>query len=236
MALELKGECEIGGSINVRTEKHGDENVTAMDIPFSILIKGKTLIKLLREDLAITALFNEKEPGHFEPLFGGKIGMIPLLGKFPDSQASFKCGVNEIPIDFDNCTVAKIKFDPQIGGMTLIKGMIQTEMHESQKAIFDFAGSSWPAVIKLGKLKDVAKEDQMNLPMGPPADGGDADDAPSGALDEALAKDDAEQKTAEAQPGYKVTKNAKTPAEPKAKRERPSRSKAAKAARAAAKE
>ncbi len=45
MKLTIKGQCEIGGSVNVRTEKHGDENVGAMDISCSVLITRRSVTR-----------------------------------------------------------------------------------------------------------------------------------------------------------------------------------------------
>lgn len=229
MALTLKGEAAIGGSINTRTELHGEDHVMAMDIPVQLLIKRNVLCKLLREDLAVQSLFNEKKPGHFEPLFGGKIGWIPLVGKYKESSVTFTCGVDEKKIEFENCSISKLKIDPQIGGMTAVKLTVQTEMNEVGKDLFDFAGGNWPVEIKLGKLADVSKEDQMELPMGGPVD----DESRDANLAAAIKKDEDEQE--EAEHGKMEEAATGKASGSKKKRIRPSRSKTAIAERQASK-
>jgi len=192
--LNLKGEVQIKGSVNVRTEKHGDENHTFMDIKCSTLVKREQLKKLTREELIVQALFNEPSQGHFEPLLGGKIGPIPLLGKFEKVPVSFVCGVNDEEIEFETTTICKMSIDPQIGGITLFKFTVQTEINGGGKKLFDYAGTSQKFDMKLGKLS-ITKEDQMELPMG---DGDGKNEAASDArLEDAIAKDDQEQQAAE---------------------------------------
>lgn len=164
----LKGEIQIGGSINVRTEKHGDENVSAMDIPCAMLIKRKELNQLMREEIADALLFKSQNEGHYEPVFGGKIGPIPVLGKFKKSKVALKCGVNEQEITFEDCVLSKLKIDPQIGGMTLLKFTVQAKLTDDTNPIFHFANSSQPGQVNTGKFQEEKSDDQPDLPLGEP--------------------------------------------------------------------
>lgn len=168
----LKGEIQIGGSINVRTEKHGDENVSAMDIPCAMLIKRKELNQLMREETTDALLFKSQNEGHYEPVFGGKIGPIPVLGKFKKSKVALKCGVNEQEITFEDCVLSKLKIDPQIGGMTLLKFTVQAKLTDDTNPIFHFANSSQPGQVNTGKFQEEKADDQPELPLGenPPGD------------------------------------------------------------------
>jgi hypothetical protein len=200
----LKGEIQIGGSINVRTEMHGEENVAAMDIPCAILIKRKQLRELLREDLADSLLFKSQNQEHFEPVFQGKIGPIPLLGKFKKSAVSFKCGVDEAEIDFEDCALSKLRIDPQIGGMTLLKFTVQAHLTDEGKSIFDWANTTQPGSIKTGKFHEEAKNDQPELPLGEPAAGPADDGAGNPVVDANAAPGEAENPAAaESAPGKK---------------------------------
>lgn len=164
----IKGEIQIGGSINVRTEKHGEENVSAMDIPCAMLIKRKELNSLMREESADALLFKSQNEGHYEPVFGGKIGPIPVLGKFKKSKVALKCGVNEQEITFDDCALSKLKIDPQIGGMTLLKFTIQAKLTDDTNLIFHFANTSQAGQVNTGKFQEEKSDDQPDLPLGEP--------------------------------------------------------------------
>ena len=101
------------------------------------------------------------------------------------SRYYIQCGLDEKVIAFEECSVTKIKIDPQVGGMTNVKLTVQTLMNEHGKSLFDFADSSQPVVIKLGKL-EVVKDDEPELPLGD----GEEDPAQQGmSLDESVAKD-----------------------------------------------
>ena len=56
--------AKIGPSINTRTEKHGEENVPAIDIPLSsIMLTGKELGRLLRQETAAEDWFEKNSDG-----------------------------------------------------------------------------------------------------------------------------------------------------------------------------
>ena len=49
--------AKIGGSINTRTEKHGDDDVAALDIPLEFLLEPDELCAILKTEDAAARLF-----------------------------------------------------------------------------------------------------------------------------------------------------------------------------------
>jgi hypothetical protein len=118
--------CKIGSSINTRTEKHGDEDVPACDVPVAgiTLDKGE-LNALLGEQYAHQLLFSIRE-GHTSPVFG-MLEPFRLKGKIEDVQVSIKLGLLD-GADEIELTSAKLKgltLEPQAGGLTLLGCKVQ---------------------------------------------------------------------------------------------------------------
>lgn len=192
---------KIGTSINTRGEMHGDETIPAKDIPFTLMISRQELATLLREPLAGESLFNERA-GFAEPLFGGKISPIKLIGKFENSTIVVTVGIDETEIQLENVTLASLSVDPQAGGMTLLKLQAQYHPQDSDNVALleKWLNHECKLQIDIGKLAKPKKDDQQQLPLGDPSDGDDGDltvyqDADS--LASALEQDDEDQKAAE---------------------------------------
>lgn len=100
--------CKIGPSINTRTEKHGDEDVTALDIPIeSVMLEANELNVLLGEPHAHNALFNGGTSPP-EPLLR-MIRALKLKDKFEDCTVTLLLGLNLERIELANVKLAKVE-------------------------------------------------------------------------------------------------------------------------------
>lgn len=120
-----KSNVRIGGSINTRTEKHGDEDVAALDVPFSGLMLTKDeLNTVLREENAYDALFDKKASSPDEP-FLKHIKPLGLKDKIEGANVSLTHGLNAETALLSDVNLSKLKLDPKVGGLTELSGAIQ---------------------------------------------------------------------------------------------------------------
>jgi hypothetical protein len=121
-----KRPAQIGPSINVRTEKHGEENVPAVDIPFTdIFLDKEEFNGLLQDEGAHDAFFTEERGKQIEPRFQG-IAAISLSDKFTGARVTFtRNGADAENIVLKPAKISKVKLEPQIGGLTLISFTVQ---------------------------------------------------------------------------------------------------------------
>jgi hypothetical protein len=115
----------IGANINSRGEHHGDELVTAIDIPLEeIMLDERELCALLGEPLAWRALFNaERGGGHVLPLFP-KIKPIGLKEKIEEASVTINFGLDDW-IRVVPAKIAKIQLEPREGGLTAMSCSVQ---------------------------------------------------------------------------------------------------------------
>jgi hypothetical protein len=159
--------AKIGSSINTRTEKHGDEDVPAIDIPLSsIMLTGKELGRLLRQESAAEDWFTKNSDGLKEPKYKN-IKSISLDGKFEESTLTLFVGLNENEIVFSDIKFSKLKLSPQTGGLTQLSLTAQCtpELDESVITLLSFLNHDCSAELVLGKLaigNDRQKELALN--------------------------------------------------------------------------
>lgn len=183
---------KIGNAIQTRGEEHGDETLPAKDIPLTTMISRTELSQLLREPLACESFFND-HAGFAEPLYGGKIAPIKILGKFENSTVVITVGIDETEIRLAKATLASLVFDPMAGGMTSLKLSVQYHPQDSDNVALleKWLNHECKVQVEIGQLAKPKKDDQPQLPLGDPSD-----DEP-GSLNDALNQDDAEQQAAE---------------------------------------
>lgn len=131
--------AKIGPSGNLRTEKHGENNVLALDIGLSEIAIGKEdLNGLFGNCDAFESLYDEQlDEEHPDPKF---IGLAPLAltSKFENMVVSIWFGSSEKPFELKNCDVAKIKIELKEGGTSELSLQIQITA-PSDKALVTFA-------------------------------------------------------------------------------------------------
>lgn len=184
----------IGNSIQTRGEEHGEETLPAKDIPLTTMISRTELGQLLREPLAGESFFND-HAGFAEPLYGGKIAPIKIMGKFENSTVVITVGIDETEIRLVKATLASLSFDPTAGGMSLLKLQVQYHPQDSDNVALleKWLNHECKVQIEIGHLAKPKKDDQPQLPLGDPTDAGEEPES----LSDALEQDEAEQQAAE---------------------------------------
>lgn len=217
-------------NINLRTEMHGETPTPAVDISVRFLIDRAEFNGVMRRDKADADFFT-RELGSdlYEPKYGGIVSGIPVQGKFEKSRAKFYVGVNLADVLLENATVKTLELDPQTGGMSVMTCKISVLQDAGTKQLQDFMNTPQKFDLAIGKLVEKPGGKQGELPMGE----GSPKNAQEAADDDtdAIAADGGETPSgAEIESG-----GDQETATAKKKRVRPSRSKAAIAARKAGK-
>jgi hypothetical protein len=118
--------AQIGPSINVRTEKHGEENVPAVDIPVTDIFLDKDEFNgLMQDEDAHDAFFTDDRGKQLEPRFQG-IAAISLSDKFTGARVTIKRnGSDAENLVLKPAKISKVKLEPQVGGLTLVSFTVQ---------------------------------------------------------------------------------------------------------------
>lgn len=158
--------CKIGSSINVRTQKHGDEDVPACDIPIvGFLLEAAELDSLLGKG-AHKALYRDGKGGNaIEPRFE-HVAELALDEKFVGTVSLDLANI-ELDLSAENVTLASIKLTPTTGGLTAMA--LQVQCTPSNDEIAQLAGSmnrEVRASITFGGRKQPKGKKQRELPMG----------------------------------------------------------------------
>lgn len=119
-----KRPARLGSSINTRAERHGDDNVTALDIPLSeIMLTAEELNALMQEPHAHNVLFDHAKGGSLiEPVFE-QVPFLPLAGKIEDATVTL--GFNDEELQLVPCNLKRLRLVPRVGGLTSLSCLVQ---------------------------------------------------------------------------------------------------------------
>jgi len=138
--------AHIGVSFNGRREKHGDEDVPALDIKLEGITLGeKEFNALLGDPHAEEAFFDP--PGKTSTLVVPrfpKLDSLKLKDKIKGVKVSIWLDGKDTPILLDGCDLAKITLDPQDGGTVALSCQVQCS-EPGDKAVsklFDHLGAT----------------------------------------------------------------------------------------------
>jgi hypothetical protein len=116
--------AKVGNQIPSRSEMHGDESVTALDIPLTdIMLDEAELAELLRQPKAAAALFDDS--GGMRKPFFAHIKPLALDEKIEGATVTLTHGVAQDTLRLTNVKLAKIKLQPCVGGMTAMDVTVQ---------------------------------------------------------------------------------------------------------------
>jgi hypothetical protein len=157
---------KIGGSINSRTEKHGDKDVPAFDIPISFMLERHELNEFMGDKVTFASWFNERPDGLPEPLHP-QVKFYAVNWEFEDSTVSLYLGLKERFFYLEECTLTKFKLAPQVGGLTEMKVTVQVAVDEVNSALVEWLNKDGHCEVDIGKLseKEKAKKRQPELPL-----------------------------------------------------------------------
>lgn len=120
-----KRPAKTGNQMPSRGEMHGEETVTALDVPLTdIMLDEAELGEILRQPRASSALFDDSN-GTREP-FLQNIKPIALNDKIEGATVTITHGVGNESIRLVDVKLAKIKLEPCVGGMTAMSCTVQS--------------------------------------------------------------------------------------------------------------
>lgn len=122
-----KRTAKVGNAIQSRSEMHGEDSVTAIDIPLAdIMLAATELNAIMREPYAHNALFNHRAAagGLVEPLLK-HVKPLALDEKIEGASITITHGVEAEVVRLAPVKLAKIKLDPKLGGLTAMSCTVQ---------------------------------------------------------------------------------------------------------------
>lgn len=137
--LELsRRPAKLGPSINTRCERHGDEDVTAFDVPIhSVLISGEELNALLGDPTANERLYAQgTDP--LEPAFL-QFDALVLKDKIEGARVALAGSNGGGDIVLNDCKLKSVTLELQVGGLTKLscKAQCLPNLDHSINALFE---------------------------------------------------------------------------------------------------
>jgi hypothetical protein len=176
-----KRACKIGPSINCRTEKHGDDEVPACDIPISGILLQTGEVNALVGPLFRESLFDTRSQGKAPAILHPGLAARKLTEKF-EGAVTIVMGPNQNDIELDKVTLAGLKFEPLEGGLVAMSLTVQTskDVPKFVHKLIARQNTEIDVEISIGDKVERAKSKQTELPMqgGGPKDGAGASTDP----------------------------------------------------------
>lgn len=177
--FEITSRPCIIDNVNLRTEKHGDDDMPAVDVRLSnIVIDKAELIRLTGDSEAWNLLFQQEKRGSvIEPTLQCFDSERYLVAKYEECQTKIRFGMQKAEHDFDDHKIKGISCKPLVGGMTAVTLTIQKALENTGicSDLAAYQGKEAHVEITLGKVSEKEKR-QGKLPLN---EGGDSDDKPS---------------------------------------------------------
>lgn len=159
--------AKIGAHINTRTEKHGEDDVPACDIPLAGIMLEAHELDALVGDGAFAALFRKSvapQPEFDEPAFPSLRALV-LREKFAACAVTISVDASDL-IELDDCKIRRVKLQPLAGGMVELAVQVQATPYADQIAAL-VAALNRPVTLHTLTFGKVAEKSdkQPDLPM-----------------------------------------------------------------------
>jgi hypothetical protein len=171
--FEITARPCIIANVNLRTEKHGDEEKPAVDIKLSnIMLSKAELIRLTGDAQAWNLMFETEKPGGvFEPTLQCFESTRYLKAKYEDCVSTIRFGMQKTEHELEEHKVKGIAFDPVVGGMVALTLTIQQALDDTKivAQLAEYQGQEAHIATTFGQVSENEKR-QKNLPLN---EGGD---------------------------------------------------------------
>jgi hypothetical protein len=177
MALTVKKtQAKLGASINVRNERHGDEDVGACDFKIgNILIDKHDLNELYGDKYYHNSLFNTNGK-LVEPMTQLNEPAV-FKAKFENSTVTLWLGLSDEKLTLTEVKLRKITLEPQTGGYTEMTLQVQCNPDESQLGhLYSHQNKDVSVNIRFGREEKPKQKAQPELPLGDTEKGEDGED------------------------------------------------------------
>jgi hypothetical protein len=159
-----KKHCKLG-VINNRIEMHGDKEVTAFDIPFTLLLDPKELNELLGDPYKHRALFDTKGDVA-TPLFP-EFTEFTMKNDLEGATVALRLSPT-YEIEFKDTTLKGLTLAPIHGGETELNGKLQvTPQTKHITRLLDAQNTEIQITVADAKIAEKKKRKQRELPLGP---------------------------------------------------------------------
>lgn len=166
--LELSSRPCIIANVNLRTEKHGDEDKPAVDIKLSgIMLTKAELLRLTGDQQAWNLMFEQEKAGSvIEPVLQMFEPERYLKAKYEDCTSTIRFGMQKTEHELDEHKIKGIALKPQVGGMTELTLTIQQALDDTKivAQLAEYQGQEAHVSITFGQISENEKR-QKNLAL-----------------------------------------------------------------------
>lgn len=163
--LQITGRpARLGEHANLRSERHGDSDVMAVDLPLVFALSEDELDALLGEGVHDAWFVNGLDGKPAEPRVKGIEG-IRLSAKLEGVAVTLTLGLARQVCSLPDCTLAKVTLTPSIGGLTECKVSVQAHPSPANLAAIS-AHLNSEAEVDLAFEAPKEEDEQEQLPLG----------------------------------------------------------------------
>lgn len=171
--------CLLGKFSN-NLDKHGEDDLTAFDVPISMELKRPSLNALVEDKEFDKRVFGDAEKGKPMPVASGFEKFAPLKFRDAFEDAHVELTLDNKTLSFDGCRITKITCDFCLGGMTEVNLSVHIKPANDREILLLLHNQRRKGAITISGGKLVVVKAQQDLELGPPEEGGDDDGGSNG--------------------------------------------------------
>jgi hypothetical protein len=154
------------GVVNNRIEKHGDKDVTAFDIPLTVLLDPKELNNLLDDPYKHRALFDTK--GDVATPMFPEFSEFAMKHDLEGATVTLHLGHSGFEIEYKDCCLKGLTLAPLHGGETQLDFKLQCNPQTKHIVkLLDAQNTEIKVSVADAKIAEKKKRKQRELPLGP---------------------------------------------------------------------
>lgn len=166
-----KRPCRLGNSMSTNTERHGDEDVGAIDLPLDGLVLTADEFDALLGSGAHEALYRKaRGNGSTDSLPMPRFeGLKPFAFKQHFEHARVELFLDDERYGWADCKVRNVQVTLQAGGLSVLKCSVRARAEPDEVAVlYDHLNRDAGVAIRNAKIAQPtkAKDNQTELPLG----------------------------------------------------------------------
>ncbi len=162
-----KKPCHLGNSMSTNCEKHGEEDVGAIDLPLDGIVLNKTEIDALLGDGAHAAIYRTPSKDAMPEARFPLLKPFAFKDHFEHATVTLEIGIDGDRFVLSDCKVRNVQLTTQAGGLTLMKCSIRsTPDSDTVAALYDHLNTDGMVQIEGAKPAEPKKGKQKDLPLG----------------------------------------------------------------------
>ena len=167
-----KRPCQIGNSMSTNTEKHGDDDVGAIDLKLDGMMLNAAELDSLLGDGAHAAIYhrqksNGKGSDELAEIRFPHLKPLQFKDDFEKSRVELHVGIDNEQIVLADSKVRRVTLTPNAGGLTTMACSVRsTPDSDTVAALYDHLNSEGSVAIRSGKLVEKQADKQRDLSLG----------------------------------------------------------------------